>query len=287
MESIGGQAVIEGVMMRSPKYYSVAVRKPNEKIQVKKVKHVSWTKRNWFTSLPLIRGMIVLVECAVIGTRALNMSAVIAGKEDGVELKGYHLFFMVALAIILGLFIFKLLPLAVPQLLGYFFSSFKNLFVFNLTEGLVKIGLLFLYLFLISQMKDVKRLFQYHGAEHKVVNCYEAGKSLVLKNIKKFSTIHPRCGSSFILLVLLISIVFYILIPLDINFFAKLGVRILLLPVIAGVTYELIRLGSKYKDNWLAKILLSPGALVQKITTSEPDNKQIEVAVAALKKIKN
>ncbi|MFH1637178.1 MAG: DUF1385 domain-containing protein [Candidatus Woesearchaeota archaeon] len=285
MENIGGQAVIEGVMIRGPKAYSIALRKPNGKIKVKKVRHISLLKRNKIVSLPFIRGVFVLFESIAIGMKALNYSASVSGEEQGVELKGWHLFLTIVLAVVFGLLLFKALPLAVAQGLGWLIPVFGNLFLFNIAEGLVKVMVLFAYILLISRMKDVKRLFQYHGAEHKVVNCYEAGKKLAFRNIAKFSTIHPRCGSSFMLLVLVVSIVFYMLIPLQINYFAKLGVRILLLPLIGGVTYEIIKLGSKYKDSWLSSALLWPGAMVQKLTTSEPDKKQIEVAIKAVEKV--
>ncbi len=285
METIGGQAVMEGVMIKGPKAYAIAVRKPNGKINVKKVKHVSWTKRNWLASLPFVRGIMVFFESMVIGVKALNHSASIAGKGEGIELSTTHLVLTMVAAIVFALLLFKALPLAIAQLLNYMLPYFKNRFMFNFTEGVVKAAILFGYILLIGRMKDVKRLFEYHGAEHKVVNCYEASKKLAMKNIKRYSTIHPRCGGSFLILVVVVSVLFYILIPLDMGYLAKLGVRLLFLPVIAAVAYEIIRISSRYPDFFFSKILIWPGSLVQRITTSEPDKKQIDVAVAALKKI--
>ena len=181
--------------------------------------------------------------------------------------------------------IFKFIPLSITQIISNKKEIFQNRYLFNLTEGLVKIIILIIYITLIGLMKDVKTLFQYHGAEHKAVYCYEKNLPLTIKNVKKFVTLHPRCGTAFLLIVILTSIFVYIFLPTDINFFLKLTYRILLLPIIAGIAYEIIKISAKNINNPIFKILTSPGLLLQKLTTKEPDNKQIEVAITALKNL--
>ncbi|KYK26991.1 hypothetical protein AYK26_04290 [Euryarchaeota archaeon SM23-78] len=280
---VGGQAVIEGVLMRTKDKYAVAVRKPNEKIVVKKEKYVSTTKKHKFLGLPFIRGIIILVETVILGYKALTYSAnqQIEKKEKGKkqELGTLELIVTFIISILFALALFKLIPLLVAT----FFQNkvgTSNL-VFNLIDGLAKFAILVLYILAISLMKDVKRLFQYHGAEHKTVYCYEANNKLTVKNVKDYSKAHPRCGTTFILVVIFLSILFYLLIPLETGFWLKLLIRILFLPLIAGIGYEWIKLTSKY-HNWLTRILAAPGLLVQKLTTREPDDEQIEVAIKAL-----
>lgn len=293
---VGGQAVIEGVLMRTPEKYAIAVRKPNKKIIVKKEKSASLTKKSKFWGLPFIRGIIILGETISLGYKALTFSAnqqieEIEKKENKQtrtkqkktnkqELGTIELAVTMVISIIFALALFKFLPLGIATL-------FKNKiggsnFLFNLIDGAAKFGIFILYIWLISLMKDVKIIFQYHGAEHKTVYCYEANKKLTVKNVKKYSKAHPRCGTTFILVVLLLSIIFYLFIPFETNFWLKLGIRILFLPIIAGLSYEWIKLIGKYHYKPIAKILSAPGLLVQKLTTKEPNDKQIEVAIKAL-----
>jgi len=286
---IGGQAVIEGVLMRSNDKYAVALRKPNGKIMVKKEKYVSVTKKNKFLGLPFVRGIIILGETMGLGYRALTFSANQSLKEDDKakagkeELGTAELMITLVISIAFALALFKFLPLLIATL-------FKNKIggsniLFNIIDGAAKFLILILYLMAISMLKDVQRLFQYHGAEHKAVHSYEHNKKLTVENVKKDSKAHARCGTTFILVVLFLSIIFYLFIPFSMNFWLKLFIRILFLPIIAGISYEWIKLSGKHQDKFFAKILIAPGLLVQGLTTREPDDKQIEVAIKALKAV--
>ena len=316
--AIGGQAVIEGVLMRTNEKYAIAVRQPNGRIIVKKEKYVSRTKKNKFLGLPLIRGVIMLWETLTLGYKALTFSAnqsladdsqdkkqekktasakladsenscflktkdKAKGKDKKQELGTPELVITLIISILFALALFKFLPL----LIATFFKNKvggSNL-LFNIIDGAAKFTILILYLAAISMMKDVKRLFQYHGAEHKSVHCYEENKKLTVENVKKDSKAHARCGTTFMLVVLFLSIIFYLFIPFNTNFWLKLLIRILFLPIIAGISYEWIKFSGKHTDNFFAKILIGPGLLVQNLTTREPDDKQIEVAIKALKAV--
>jgi uncharacterized protein YqhQ len=279
--NVGGQAVIEGVMMRSPNYVATAVRTPDNKIVVQKKKQVSWTKKNKLFGWPFVRGIIILGETLSLGMKALSWSTDQSlGEEENVS--GWEMFFSILVGVILALVIFKFLPL----LLANIFKNKLGLnnFLFNIIDGAIKIGMFVAYVWIISLMKDVRRVFQYHGAEHKAVHCYEKGLKLNVKNVKKHTTLHPRCGTAFLLIVIIVSIIFYMFIPFNLNLATKYLLRILLLPLIAGVAYEIIKASGKY-DNWLTRIISAPGLWMQKITTKEPDNKQIEVGIKALETV--
>ncbi len=296
--AIGGQAVIEGVLMRTNEKYAIAVRQPNGRIIVKKEKYISRTKKNKFLGLPFVRGVIMLWETLILGYKALTFSANQAlddedqdkknkGKankdKEKQELGTPELVITIIISIVVALALFKFLPLLIA-------TFFKNKIggsniLFNVIDGIAKFTILVIYLVAISTMKDVKRLFQYHGAEHKTVHCYEKNKKLTVENVKKDSKVHARCGTTFILVVLFLSIIFYLFIPFNTNFWVKLLIRILFLPVIAGISYEWIRFSGKHSNNFFAKILIGPGLLVQNLTTREPDDNQIEVAIKALKAV--
>ena len=281
MDSIGGQALIEGVLMKSPTHIGIAVRNQNSEIIVKREPYKSLTKKYKVLSIPFIRGSNVLGETMISGLKALNYSSDIAMQKDGEEKSSFlSLFCTMLLSIAVALLVFKLLPLGITQLVANANALFENRFIFNLSEGVIKIGILIGYVYAISFIPDIRRVFQYHGAEHMVVNAHEHND---LDNVRKYSTVHVRCGTSFILFVLGISILVYVFLPTEISFVSKYGLRILLLPLIAGIAYELIRISPKYEKNILFQIFISPGLLVQKITTKEPDEAQIEVAKAALK----
>lgn len=271
--NIGGQALIEGVMMKNKDKIGIAIRK-GKRIIVKKDK-LNFKESN----VPFIRGIINLFVILYIGIKALNYSTnVNLGKEEKISF--WEIFFSLLFAVVFGLVIFKFLPL--------FFTTFFDKYIkinnilFNVVEGLLKVGIFVLYVYLISLMKDVHRVFQYHGAEHKAVACYEAGKKLNAKEVQKFRTEHKRCGTSFIFLVLLISVVVYSFIPKDFGFWTKFGLRVILLPAISGISYEVLKLGAKYN---IFGFLVLPGLWIQKITTKQPDDKQVEVAISALKSV--
>lgn len=270
---IGGQAIIEGVMMRNKEKYVIAVRLPNGKIKIKKEKNSHSPKLfNRF----FIRGILGLGYSLYDGIRALIWSSnQNLGKKE--ELTKTEIIITITASFLVGILIFVVLP---------FFSAnwiYSEGFWFNVLDGLFRIFLFLGYLGLISRMKDVKTLFQYHGAEHKVIFCYENKKKLTVENVKKFSRFHPRCGTSFLFMVILLSILIFTLVsgPLWQKFIG----RIILLPIIAGLGYELIKLSGKYQTNFLVKIIITPGLWLQRITTKEPNDKQIEVGIASLKAV--
>jgi uncharacterized protein YqhQ len=273
MGVIGGQAIIEGVMFRSSDKVVVSIRKPDGKIKVKNLKAKLFAKK--FKNLFFIRGIFNLIEAVYVGVKAINYSAAesLDEKDKGKE-SNIVFVFTFLVAIIFALFIFKFLP--------YLFAGFvpiKSNVLFNVIEGITKFMIFILYIYFISKLKDMKVLFKYHGAEHKTINCYEAKKKLTLENVKKYSVLHKRCGTSFIILVVLISVLFYIFIPSSLGFGTKFLLRILLLPFIAGFAYEFLKFSAKYG------FFSFPGMFVQKMTTSEPDDKQIEVAIKGLKEL--
>jgi uncharacterized protein YqhQ len=276
--NLGGQAVIEGVMIRSPKSISVAVRKEDGSIKVKKQHYKSLVDRCIILKLPVLRGIIYLFEMLVLAMKALTYSAEEATGEEE-KLTTFELFLTIFLAVVFVLLIFVAAPYYLAKL-----SGVQSRLLFNAIDGAVRLVLFFAYLILISLMKDIKRLYQYHGAEHKTVHCYEAGKELIVANVKKYSTLHPRCGTSFLVIVLAISIILFSLIK-DPRWYVNIPFRILLVPVIAGISYELLKLSARYEKSPLAQLIIAPGLWVQKLTTREPDKKQMEVAIAAVKKV--
>ena len=291
--NVGGQAVIEGVMIRGPKKYVIAVRKGKQIIS--KNGNIP-SKSNKIWKMPVIRGFINLVEMLVIGTKALMWSAdQQLEKNEKVGKKEMTLTFIFAILFAIGMFI--ALPYFITNLIGFYEET--RPFLFNLIDGIIRICVFLLYIVAISLMKDVKILFQYHGAEHKAIHCYEKGKKLSIANVRKFTTLHPRCGTAFIMIVLVIAILtFSILTPIIFMLFPSLlnlhqiprrGILILirfaLFPLIAGISYEFLKFGAKYENKPIMKIFIWPGLLMQKITTNEPDDKQIEVAICSLKKL--
>ena len=282
-QTVGGQAIIEGVMMKSSSKIAMSVRTPKNKI-ISKVKNYKPISKKYKTlNLPILRGNVNLIEMMIEGIQALNFSSNIALEKNTEDSNNLQIFITLILSVSLALIIFKLVPLGIAQLFSFYSSYINNVLAFNAIEGLTKIGLFVGYIFSISLMADVKRLFQYHGAEHKTVNCYESGKELTIENAQKFTTIHPRCGTSFIILVLFISILVYAFIPTDFSFLTKYGLRLSLLPLIIGSSFEIIRISPKYQKNKLFKILITPGLWIQKLTTKEPTDDQVEVAIHSLK----
>ena len=296
MEHIGGQAVIEGVMMQSPKRLATSVRLPNGKIKTKKEKN----KAVKLSKLPFIRGGFILISTLVKGMKALIWSAdQQLGKDEKITKK--EVIGALTISIGLALVFFMGLPYIVANIIGLFIgiSEELNPIIFNLIDGFFRIVSLLGYMISISFIKDVKSLFQYHGAEHKAVNCFEAKKKLTLANCKKFTTIHNRCGTSFIFIVLLISILVFSIVPsivklINPNFFSiNIILRILILflirlpfvPVIGAISYEVLKIGDKYSNKWYIAWITFPGRLIQKITTKEPTNKQVEVAITSLKAV--
>ncbi|MBU2560992.1 MAG: DUF1385 domain-containing protein [Nanoarchaeota archaeon] len=275
---IGGQAVIEGVLMKNDDKIAIAVRRPDKKISIKKEKKTLISKRIKFLGWPFFRGVVNLVEMLVMGIEALNYSAneSLGEKETKITKTEFAITTIIAIAVAVGLFVF--LPLYLTKV-----TQTKGV-LFNLIDGVIRVVIFIIYILAISLLKDVRRLFEYHGAEHKTVNCYEDGKKLTVANVKKYTTLHRRCGTTFLLIVLVTSIIIFSFIVSD-SFWMKLAGRILLLPVIAGISYELLKLGAKFPKSTLLNILVWPGLGLQKITTKEPDKRQIEVAIAAFKAV--
>lgn len=279
---VGGQAVIEGVMMRAPESFVIAVRRQDNKIVVKKNK-VS-IDNNKFFKKPFLRGLIGLYNALVLGVKALNFSAYHSMGEGSEEVNKKDIVIALILGLGLGVLLFIFLPLLLTDLLKYIFPIIgKSFLVFNAVDGVIRVIFFIAYIYIISFMKDIKRVFEYHGAEHKAIFTYENGLSLTVENAKKMSRLHPRCGTSFLLIVMIVSIFVFSLIPKDSHFLIKLSSRIVFLPIIAGISYEILKLSSKFKDNIFVNFLIMPGLWLQKITTREPDDSQLEVALVSLK----
>ncbi|OPY62486.1 MAG: hypothetical protein A4E56_01300 [Pelotomaculum sp. PtaU1.Bin065] len=272
----GGQAVIEGVMMRGPDSRAVAVRLPDQTIAVDKKPVGSLTKRVPVLKWPLVRGVVVLIESLVLGIEALTYSANQAVGEDE-ELTTKEIVFTIGAALGLAVLLFALLPVAMAHFLH---SIVPGSFLQNLIEGVFRIAIFLAYVVAIGRLEDIKRVFQYHGAEHKVINAYEAGDELSVGQVQRHSTAHPRCGTSFILIVLVISILIFSLLGHQVLWWRILS-RVLLLPVIAGISYELVKLSGKYASVPWCRCLIAPGLWLQKLTTSQPDDGQVEVAITA------
>jgi uncharacterized protein YqhQ len=283
--SIGGQAVLEGVMMRSPSNWALAVRKPDGEIADVNRPIRSAMTRHWFFRLPVIRGIVALGESLAIGFRALAISANYAAQTEGeegeveTELSRGALIFAFALAIGFAVMLFKVTPALITSWLPIETTGW-----FVIVEGVIRVTLFVLYLLVISLLPDLKRVFQYHGAEHKVINAYEAGEELVPEKAQRFSLIHPRCGTAFLLWVMVIAIFVFAFFGRP-TWYWLIASRILLLPLIAGLAYELIRFAGKHQDNRVLMALLAPGLWLQRLTTREPSLDQLEVSIRALKEV--
>jgi uncharacterized protein YqhQ len=288
--NIGGQAVLEGVMMRSPHAFTVAVRKggkPDSEIALLQETIQPIGDRFPFLKTKVIRGSVVLFEALWLGMRALSFSANEAieegkdGKKEEITPLAMVGTMVMALALSLGLFL--VLPLLLTNLLGTHYDLVnRNSILFNLTDGVLRMALFLGYVSGISYMKDIRRVFEYHGAEHKSIAAYEAGVELTVQNARQYSSIHPRCGTSFLLSVIVLSIVLFSLIPGSWPLWAKGVSRLVLLPLIAGLGYEFIKYSAKHCESALINWLMMPGLWLQKLTTREPSDDQIEVAIKAL-----
>jgi uncharacterized protein YqhQ len=282
--NIGGQAVIEGVMMRAPRAMAIAVRRPSGEIVVRKDLVVPLSERFPVVKLPVLRGAIALFSSLVIGIRALNFSANEAMvEEEGTEkeeLSSWAMAGTMSVAFGFGILLFFIVPLYLTKVLIPVIGS-SNI-VFNLVDGVIRVVIFLLYIWSISRMKDIKRVFQYHGAEHKSIFAFEAGDALTVDNVRKYSRLHPRCGTSFLLIVMLVSIAVFSLIPKLWPFYLKAGSRVLLLPLIAGLSYELLRWSARHDQSPFVKLLIAPGLALQRLTTGEPDDSQLEVAIRSM-----
>lgn len=291
---IGGQAVLEGVMMKNKEKYAVAVRKPDGEIEVEVETYQGLAHGSKIKELPFIRGIFNFLDSLLLGTRALNYSASFYEEEDSKETKfdkamdkmsggnGEKLLsgIVTVISVVLAVGLFIVLPYFISSL---FESFIRNRSLMSIIEGVIRIALFLLYVWGISAMKDIRRLYQYHGAEHKCINCIEKGRPLTVHNVMHSSRLHKRCGTSFIFFVMLVSIVLFFFIQVD-NVAEKVTLRILLMPVVAGISYEIIRLAGR-TDNIFIKILSAPGMWIQRMTTKEPDESMAEVAIASVEAV--
>jgi|UniRef100_A0A7C3SN28 uncharacterized protein YqhQ len=278
-ELVGGQAVYEGVMMRKGIDIAVAVRDPKGEIIVKKERLQPFFK-GW-TRIPLLRGLMVLMDSLFWGIKALNYSTSVALEEDEKPTSNTEIGIALVLGFLLFVALFIVLPLLILKPVEIYINS---LIILRLLEGIIRLIIFVLYLYLISKIKEIYRVFQYHGAEHKTVFCYEAGEELTIENCRKYSRFHPRCGTSFLLVVMIVSIVIFAFLGKQ-PFLLRIITRVLLIPLIFSISYEIIRLGSEHIDSVFWKILLKPGLWMQYFTTKEPDDMQLETAIVALKEV--
>ena len=295
MTSIGGQAVIEGVMMKGPEKIATAVRKSSGEIVMDEKEVKSFITKYKLNKIPILRGVLAFIDSMVTGVKCLMFSADQVDLEDddksyepskfekwldnkfGDKIKDIAIYFAVAVSLVFSILLFMILPTVIA---GFFANFIKNRIGLNLIEGTIKITIFLLYLWGVAHMNDIKRVFEYHGAEHKTIAAYEAGVELTPENAKNYSRLHPRCGTSFLLIVMVISILMFSLFSWK-NVWIRIGYRLLLLPVVAGVSYEIIKIAGK-RPNGVVGLLTKPGLWLQKLTTREPDEQQLEVAIKAM-----
>lgn len=291
---IGGQAVLEGVMMKNQEHYAVAVRKPDGKIEVKTEEYRGCAGDSKWKKLPFIRGVFSFLDSLILGMKSLNYSASFYEDEEAEETKldkvadkvlgdkaeAVFTTITMILSLALAIGLFMLLPFYASQWLT---TYIRNASLLALIEGIIRIVVFLVYIVAISAMKDIRRVYQYHGAEHKCINCIERGRVLNVENVKKSSRLHKRCGTSFLLFVVLVSIIVFFFIRVE-QPVLKVGLRLLLVPVIAGISFELIRLAGR-SDNAFVNILSAPGMWLQKLTTREPEDDMIEVAIASVEAV--
>lgn len=288
---IGGQAVMEGVMMKNENRYAVAVRKPDKDIAVEVKDYTGLIKNEKVKRIPILRGVLNFIDSMVLGISTLTFSASFFEEEEREEAKpideaakkkkeNAEMGFTVVLSFVLAIGIFMLLPYYLSQFFQKYIASSTLL---ALVEGCIRLVIFIAYVLLISQMEDIRRVFMYHGAEHKCINCIEHGMELTVENVKKSSRLHKRCGTSFLLFVLILSILFFAFIRVD-SRILRVALRVILIPVIAGISYEFIRLAGR-KDNGVVNLLSKPGLMLQKLTTKEPDESMIEVGIASVEAV--
>lgn len=294
VSSVGGQAVMEGVMMKSPTGVALAVRRADGTIATRYDNWTTKAQKGTFWGLPIIRGVVTFIESLTTGMNTLTESAKLAGEDIeeeptkfekwlseklGKSVESIVIGIAVILAVVLSVGLFFMLPLGISSLIFGKAASVAGVWK-SLTEGLVRLIIFIGYLLLCSRIKDVKRTFMYHGAEHKTIACYEAEEELTPENAAKHSRLHPRCGTNYLFLVMAVSILFFAAIGWNASFAVRLAMRIAFLPVVAGLSYEVLRLAARY-DNWFTRIIRAPGMALQRITTKEPTPDMLEVAIAA------
>lgn len=279
----GGQAVIEGVMMKGPKNWSLAVRTPDGNIASISEQSNSVTERWPILKKPMFRGIVVLIETLVLGVKTIALSANLSlGGEDGEEqITPKEMVATLGLALVFVVGLFMILPFYLTRAAS---SLTDNRVLFSLIEGLFRISIFVLYIAVISRLGDIQRVFQYHGAEHKTIHAYEAGEELTPTNAARYSTLHVRCGTSFMLIVMVVAIFSFSFLPTT-DVLTRISGKLILIPIVAGISYEITRLAAKYTNSWIMKALMAPGLALQRLTTKEPDESQLEIAIYALNKV--
>src|SRR4030043_1797011 len=282
---IGGQAVIEGVMMRSPSSMAVAGRRPNGEIVVKREKLDFFSEKKFFSKLPLIRGVINLLSALVLGMKALNFSANQSSDLEQ-EVSSWTMGLTFTFALCFGIFLFFLIPLFLTKWLRFAIPMVSTSgILFDFANGVIRMIIFLAYLWTISMFKEIRRIFQYHGAEHKSIFAFESGEVLTADRVKYFSHLHPRCGTSFLLIVMVVSILVFALIPHQISFGYKVASRVVFIPLIAGLAYEIIRFADQKRESKSIQYFIKPGLWLQRMTAREPSEDQIEVALRALREV--
>jgi uncharacterized protein YqhQ len=282
---VGGQAVIEGVMMRSPGSMAIAVRRPSGEIVVKRERLTFFSEKKLFSKLPLIRGVINLLSALVLGVKALNFSANQSLEEEK-EVSSWTMGLTFTFALCFGIFLFFLIPLFLTKWLRFAIPMISTSgILFNLVDGIIRLIIFLAYLWAISFFKEIRRIFEYHGAEHKSIFAFEAGEVLTPDRVKGFSYLHPRCGTSFLLIVMVVSILVFALIPHHLAFGYKVASRVVFIPLIAGLAYEIIRFADQKRGNRGIQYFMKPGLWLQRMTAREPSEEQIEVALRALHEV--
>jgi len=285
---VGGQAVIEGVMMRSPKSMAIAVRKPSGEIVVKQEALTFFSEKTFLFRLPLVRGVITLLSALVLGIRALNFSAnqALSDSEGEKESNPWTMGLTLTAALCFAIFLFFLIPLFLTRWLRFAIPMVSESgLVFNLVDGVIRLIIFLAYLWGISFFTEIRKVFEYHGAEHKSIFAFESGEALMIDRVKNFPFLHPRCGTSFLLIVMVVSILVFALIPHHLSFGYKVASRVVLIPFIAGVSYEIIRFSDRKRESRGIQFFIKPGLWLQRLTAREPTEAQIEVALCALQAV--
>ncbi len=283
--SYGGQAVMDGVMIKSKNFISVSVRNEKNKIVNETYTFNNFLTKHKFWKTPFIRGIANMAEMLSVGMNSLTKSVNMHLEEEEEKLSPLHMFFTILVSVGLALVLFKLLPLTAASFITKLFGLTSGI-LFNLIDAVVKVLILIIYILIISLFSDIRNLFMYHGAEHRSVHCWEKYKDfkkVTVANTQKFKSLHPRCGTSFLLFVVFVSLIVYLLIPMQTYFWMNYLYRLLLLPLIIGLSYEFLKLTAKYEHAFIMKILMQPGLLMQKLTTSNPTDAQVEVAIHSIK----
>lgn len=287
---IGGQAVLEGVMMRGRDRYVIAVRKPNNEIVVDERPVPSLAKRYPFLRWPIIRGTLAMIEAMVLAVQAISFSAKESVDED-IEITPREMGLAITLGFVMAIGLFFVFPVWLTKfingrlLLPTDTISWGQNVTLNLVEGTIRISLFLGYLYLVSRLKDIQRVFQYHGAEHKTIHAYEHGEELITESVAKFGTEHMRCGTSFLLIVMIVSILVFTFLGRPTSILTRIGLRLIVLPLVAGLSYEVIKFAGRHEGSKFVKIIMSPGLFLQRLTTREPSKDQLEVAIYSLKKL--